>query len=399
MNIFKKAYCRTYQFFMKVARPFLPYSVPKQLNNIDELIVLFRAKKIKNAMLVTDKSIRGLGLTSALERQLKNENVKVVVFDGVVANPTISCIEEGYTIFKQRECEAIIAFGGGSVMDCAKIIGARFACPKKSVVQMKGLMKIRAKLPLFVAVPTTAGTGSEVTVTSVVTDDKTHIKFTINDFNLIAHYALLDPNVTVGLPAHITSTTGMDALTHAVEAYIGKSTTAFTRKCSEEAVALISKNLVVAYQDGQNLDARRNMLIASYKAGLAFTRSYVGYVHAIAHTLGGAYNVPHGLANAIILPYVLECYGAKVYKPLGRLAKIVGLCQSETSDEQACTLFINWIKELNQSMQIPTKIEGLRFEDISKLSKLASAEANPLYPVPMLMSAKQLEKIYIKLVK
>ncbi len=399
MNAFKKIWCRTYQFAMRVARPFLPYKVPKPVESLKDIPALFKIKKIEKVMLVTDKSIRGLGLTKELEKILKYENIDVAVFDNVVPNPTVACVEEGLTIFKQRGSEAIIAFGGGSVMDCAKIIGARSVKPKKSVKQMKGLMKIRKKLPLFVAVPTTAGTGSEVTVTAVITDDKTHEKFTINDFNLIAHFAVLDPMVTVGLPAYVTSTTGMDALTHAVEAYIGKSTTAYTRRCSEEAVIAISKNLYKAYKNGEEIDARREMLVASYKAGLAFTRSYVGYVHAVAHTLGGAYGVPHGLANAVILPYFLERYGKSVYKPLGRLAKLIGLCQSETEDNVATTMFINWIREFNEDMGIPSCIEKLERSDINKLAKIAEKEANPLYPVPVLMNATELEEMYVKLLK
>ena len=375
----------------------LPYREPKILNGMTDVKDVLVKAGVTRVMLVTDKSIFGLGLTKPLEETLLNANIKVVVFDGVVPNPTISCIETGLTIFKQQSLEAIIAFGGGSVMDCAKIIGARFVRPNLTVKKMKGLLKIRKKLPLFIAIPTTAGTGSEVTVAAVITDENSHKKFPINDFSLISHYTVLDPTVTLGLPKTVTAWTGLDALVHAVEAYIGKSTTKLTRQRSEEAVKLIAENLLLAYEDGSNITARSNMLRASYCAGVAFTRSYVGYVHAIAHSLGGKYGVPHGLANAIILPKMLEAYGDTVYAPLARLARIIGLADEFTVDSEACTRFINWVKDLNAKMGIPEKVKELREVDIKELAKNADNEANPLYPVPKLMGRKELEKMYIKL--
>lgn len=375
----------------------LPYREPKILNGMTDVKDVLEKAGVTRVMLVTDKSIFGLGLTKPLEETLLNANIKVVVFDGVVPNPTISCIETGLTIFKQQSLEAIIAFGGGSVMDCAKIIGARFVRPNLTVKKMKGLLKIRKKLPLFIAIPTTAGTGSEVTVAAVITDENSHKKFPINDFSLISHYTVLDPTVTLGLPKTVTAWTGLDALVHAVEAYIGKSTTKLTRQRSEEAVKLIAENLLLAYEDGSNITARSNMLRASYCAGVAFTRSYVGYVHAIAHSLGGKYGVPHGLANAIILPKMLEAYGDTVYAPLARLARIIGLADEFTVDSEACTRFINWVKDLNAKMGIPEKVKELREVDIKELAKNADNEANPLYPVPKLMGRKELEKMYIKL--
>lgn len=397
MNILSRIWCRGYQAGFRLISPLLPYRRPKKLENLVELRQLLEKNGVRRIMLVTDKSIMRLGLTKELEEELLNAGIKVIVFDGVVQNPTVSCIETGLSIFKQQACEGIIAFGGGSVMDCAKIIGARFVRPNKKVQKMRGLLKIRKKIPLFIAIPTTAGTGSEATVAAVITDEITHRKFPINDFSLIAHYVLLDSKVTIGLPKNITAWTGLDALVHAVEAYIGKSTTAETRKLSEDAVKLIAENLLEAYENGSNLTARSNMLKASYYAGVAFTRSYVGYVHAIAHSIGGMYGVQHGLCNAIILPYMLEYYGEKVYKPLSRLAKIIGLADAQTVDSEASTRFINWVKDLNQKMEIPTKIRELKMVDVPTLAKRASVEANPLYPVPKLMSRKELEKFYYNL--
>ena len=243
MNCFKKLYCRSFQTIMKLAIPFMPYRKPNMLDSLKDLPALLKDKNISSVLLVTDKGIRGLGLTSGLEKDITKAGIKLTVFDDVIPNPTISNIEAGVEVYKQNNCEAIIAFGGGSVMDCAKIIGARIVKPNQPVKKMKGLLKICKKLPLLIAVPTTAGTGSETTLAAVITDDATHHKYPINDFNLIPQYAVLDYKTTIGLPPHITSTTGMDALTHAVEAYIGKSTTRQTRDMSEKAVKLIVENI------------------------------------------------------------------------------------------------------------------------------------------------------------
>lgn len=176
-------------------------------------------------------------------------------------------------------------------MDCAKGVGARLARPNKTLAKMEGILHVMHKLPLLIAVPTTAGTGSETTLAAVITDADTHHKYAINDFSLIPHYAVLEPEVTVGLPPQLTSTTGMDALTHAIEAYIGRSTTKQTRSAAIEAIQLILRYLPAAYKNGQNRIARKQMLRASYLAGTAFTKSYVGYVHAVAHSLGGQYGI------------------------------------------------------------------------------------------------------------
>lgn len=282
-------------------------------------------------------------------------------------------------------------------MDCAKGVGARIARPRKPVRKMKGLLKILRATPLTIAIPTTAGTGSEATLAAVITDPQSRHKYPINDFALIPDYAVLDPAITLGLPPFVTATTGMDALTHAVEAYIGGSTTKLTRRMSEQAARLIVQYLPKAYTDGSNLAARQAMLQAAYCAGVAFTRSYVGYVHGVAHSLGGQYGVPHGLANAVILPYFLEEYGPACWEKLGNLAKASGLAQSSSSSEHAAKAFIAWIRQANRSMGIPESIPEIRAEDIPQMARHADQESNPLYPVPKLMDQTELEGIYHKL--
>ena len=300
-------------------------------------------------------------------------------------------------MYLDNDCQAIIGFGGGSSMDCAKATAARIAKPHQSLAQMKGILKIHKKLPLLIAIPTTAGTGSETTLAAVITDAQTRHKYAINDFPLIPRYAVLDPKVTLSLPPFITATTGMDALTHAVEAYIGNSTTPGTRKNALDAVRLIFENLDTAYKDGKNIEARRNMLRASYFAGCAFTKSYVGYVHAIAHSLGGKYNVPHGLANAVILPMVLETYGDSITHKLRNLAVTAGLCDKHEDDKTAAQMFIDAVKDMKKRFGIGEHIPEIQETDIPELAHYADKEANPLYPVPVLMDAGELETLYYRL--
>lgn len=394
MNVFKKTYCRIFQGVFKAMLPFLPYRQPMLLNSYDEIVSVLKQNDVNNILIVTDKGINSLGLTKALESALKNNEISVSVYDSTVANPTTANVEEALQIFLDNKIQGIIAFGGGSAMDCAKAVGARVARPKKPLSKMKGVLKVRKKLPLLIAIPTTAGTGSETTLAAVITDSETRHKYAINDFPLIPRFAALMPDLTVGLPKHITSTTGMDALTHAVEAFIGRSTTKATRMAALDATKLIFENITLAYDDGKNITARANMLHAAYLAGVAFTKSYVGYVHAIAHSLGGKYNIPHGLANAIILPYVLRAYGKKIYKKLWKLGVYAKLFDRETSKEVGAKIFIEKVEELNRYMNIGTSISEIKEEDIDSLAKTAEHEANPLYPVPVIWNAKQLKKIY-----
>lgn len=392
MNFLKMAYCRVFQTVFKIALPVLPYTTPKIINSIQDLPEVYLNKGIKKVLLVTDANLRSL--TAELERILPENGVECVVFDKTKPNPTVSNVEEAREIYLKENCKGLIAFGGGSSMDCAKAVGARIAYPKKPVNKMKGILKVARKIPLLTAIPTTAGTGSEVTLAAVITDDKTHFKYPINSFPLIPSIAVLDPKVTYSLPKSLTSTTGMDALTHAVEAFIGGSTTKQTRKWALDAVQLIFQNIENAYNNPTDETARRNMLLAANYAGSAFSQSYVGYVHAVAHSLGGAYNIPHGLANSVLLPIVLEAYGKAAWKKLKMLAVSVNLATEENSEQEAAEKFISEIREMNRRMGIPEKLQGIKEEDIPVLAKRADREGNPLYPVPVLWNAKELENLY-----
>lgn len=393
MNRAKKIYCRIFQKAFHIALPVLPYRNPKILKSVKEIPEVLQKKKYQKVLIITDEMIRKLGLTQRLENALQEAGISYLIYDKTVPNPTTENVEEALKLYKDG-CQALIGFGGGSSMDCAKAVGACVARPRKNLAKMKGILKIHKRIPLLFAIPTTAGTGSEATLAAVITDAETRHKYPINDFPLIPRYAVLDPKVTVSLPPSITATTGMDALTHAVEAYIGRSTIPATRKYSLEAVKLIFENLDTAYTNGSNVDARRNMLTASYYAGCAFTRSYVGYVHAVAHSLGGEYNVPHGLANAVLLPFALEAYGEKIYGKLKNLAVAAGIADKDTPKDVAARDFIEAIKDMKKRYQIGDVIPQIREEDIPKLAKYADKEANPLYPVPVLMDAEELEKFY-----
>ncbi len=394
MQTAKKAYCRVFQAAFHVAIPLLPYRNPQLLDGIDALPALLKEKNIQRVLLVTDAGIRRLGITAHLEQLLPQEGIACTVYDKTVANPTTANVEEARQQYLSENCQAIIGFGGGSSMDCAKAVGARIARPKKSLAKMEGILRVARRLPLLIAIPTTAGTGSETTLAAVITDSETRHKYPINDFPLIPRYAVLDPEVTRSLPRGITATTGMDALTHAVEAYIGGSTTRQTRAEAIEAVQLIFANLYTVCDDGNNMTARKNMLRASYLAGCAFTKSYVGYVHAVAHSLGGCYNVPHGLANAVLLPFVLEYYGESAHKKLHQLAIAAGLSTEGDTDKAGAEKFIAAVKEMKRRLDIPDTIPEIREADIPRLAALADKEANPLYPVPKLMDARELEVFY-----
>ena len=238
----KTFFYRIYQWIMKMASGLLYWPKPELLegeNSTLKIPFLLHDKGINSVLLVTDKTITSLGLTAPLLKDLAAARINCVVYDETVPNPTIGNIEDALQVYHANQAQAIIAFGGGSSMDCAKGVGARVSNPNKTIPQMRGILKVTHRIPLLIAVPTTAGTGSETTIAAVISNPATHEKYAVNDQKLTPHVAVLDPLLTVGLPPHITSTTGLDALTHAVEAYIGRSNTAETRQCAREAVKLV----------------------------------------------------------------------------------------------------------------------------------------------------------------
>ena len=394
MNLIQHICCRAYQGVFRAALPFLPYREPEILHRCEELPDTLKQHKIKKILIVTDPGIVACGLITKITSVLAKEKISYSVYDQTSANPTVRNVEEALALYQKEHCKALLAIGGGSAMDCAKALGARISCPKKTLGQLKGTLHVLHRIPLLIAVPTTAGTGSENTLAAVITDSEKKHKYVLNDFVLIPRYAILDAELTYSLPPHLTATTGMDALTHAVEAYIGRSTTKETREKALLAVKTIYQNIETAYHDGHNHAAREQMLNAAYLAGFAFSRSYVGYVHAVAHSLGGQYNIPHGLANAVLLPEVLESYGSCIHQKLHMLGCAAGVCTEQDPIKAGAGKFIASIRTLNKNMGIPDFLFGIQERDIETMSVHAAKEANPLYPVPKLMTRKELEAFY-----
>lgn len=398
MNLFEKFYCRSYQFILnKIAMPFLKIKPPLTLEgegSITKVASYLKERHFFRPFIVVTKPLIENGSLIPFLDSLKREGYEPIIFSDVIPNPTFASVLSALEIAKKGNCDSIIAIGGGSAMDTAKAIGAMLANKVTNPASLKGLLKVHKRFPMLIAVPTTAGTGSETTIAAVLVNEKTHDKFSINDPRIMPSLAVLDSTFLRSLPAFVIATTGMDALTHAVEAYIGRARTKNTKSYSVQASRMIFENLAPFHKDPNNKEAREKMLKASYLAGAAFTRSYVGYVHALAHALGGTYNVPHGLANAILLPIVLRHYGKSVYKPLARLVDASSLLPYGESIKKKAEAYIAKIEEMNASFGIEKDFKGtLKEEDIPSLALHAAKEANPLYPVPKEMNAKELEAI------
>jgi alcohol dehydrogenase class IV len=372
----------------------VPYKKQKLFNHISELTTFILNNNFRY-FIVTDEGIVKAGLVKGIESTLRNNKLDFQVFDKTVPNPTIQNVEDALLSYQKFNAQAIIAIGGGSPIDLAKALAARVARPGKSIAKMKGILKVNHKIPLLIAIPTTSGTGSEVTVASVISDPANKKKYAVIDPNLLPDAVLLDPKLTTGMPNFITTTTGMDALTHAVECYLGNSGTSETERYCLEAIKLVFNNIQTVIKEPNNLDARKNMQLAAYKAGYAFTRAYVGNVHAIAHALGGYYNVVHGLANAIIMPYVLEQYGQPAHRKLAILASHVGVSDPTLNDQENAKLFIEAIKKLNLALGLDNKIRNtIKKVDLEDLVTHSYKEANPFYPVPRIFTRQDYLDVY-----
>jgi len=392
-------FCRIFQFVFNFGARVLPWrkAIPIEgPGSIGKIPDLLKERKVTKPILVTDNGLVKAGIAQRVIDVLANAHFAYLVYTDVEPNPSVNTVNKIQKLYIEHGCDGIIALGGGSSMDAAKGAAARVVKPRKSVNQLGGLLRVLKRLPPFVAVPTTAGTGSETTIAALITDTDTRHKYAIMDLSLIPRYAILDSDLTVGLPPSITAATGMDALTHAVEAYLCWTyNTKESIQFALDAVKIIFENLEKVYKDGRNVEARQAMLLASYKAGFAFTRAGVGNIHAIAHTLGGLYNTPHGMANAVILPIVLEDYGVKVHKKLARLAETAGLVgaqDSKTAAEKA-KIFIDAVYAMNERMGIPKGFDCIKDEDIPKMIKWAGRESNPLYPVPVIFNKARFRKI------
>lgn len=398
MRVFQS---RLYQQTLRFFSHFLSFKVPEIFEGKDSLLKIpywLKKKGASHPLLICGKGIRRAGLEKPLLEALAKEGIETSVYDGVVPNPTFHNIYEAKDIYIQEKCDSLIALGGGSNMDAAKALGALLVNPKKKLEDLKGVLKVRHPLPPLIAIPTTAGTGSEATIASVIVNEKTGDKFAINDPKLIPQLAVFDDSLLEGLPPSVVASTGMDALTHAIEAYIGSENTSETKQHALEAISLIHDHLVPFYEDRSREEDRKTMQKASFLAGLAFTRAYVGYVHALAHALGGKYNLPHGYTNAVLLPHVLEAYGEKAYKKLSQISDSLSLTEKKASREEKAKAVISWIKNLKVRLSLPDKLPlgTVKKEDLDALAIHADKEANPLYPVPEEFDKDELKEILIE---
>ncbi len=347
---------------------------------------------VKKVLVVTGRHV-GKSIAPEIIENIRLSGLEAVHYSEVTANPTTTTVYEIKDMYMKEGCDGFLAIGGGSPIDAAKAAACLCARPRATLNDLAGLLKIMKNIPPFVAVPTTSGTGSETTMAAVVTDAETHHKYAIMDPHIIPDYAVMDPELVVGLPQKTTSATGMDALCHAVESYVSvMNKPEKSRRYAEEATVLIFRYLERAYNDGSDMEAREKLMEAAYKAGWSFGRTGVGNVHAIAHTLGGLYNTAHGLANAVILPIVLEDYGKTVCKPLARLAELAGI-KTDGSDEEKAKAFIAEIYAMNKRMDMPEGFAFIEEKDIPQMCAYAYSEANPTYPVPVIYDKPHFEKL------
>ena len=337
----------------------------------------------KRVLVVTDKPLRDLGVVDQAVAALVASDVDVEYFDGVLPDPTYDQVAAGAALAKSHGSEAILAIGGGSSMDAGKVI-AISAVSDDSPADWVGHNKYKQEPLKIYAIPTTSGTGSEATMGAVISDSQTHAKSIITGNSLLPAVVALDANLLVGLPPHITAASGMDALTHGIEAYIGVWERGTRSEDSRIAIKLIFDNLAEACRDGKNLSARNGMAMGAYYAGLAINQVNVGNVHAIAHQLGAKYGIPHGLANALVLPHILEFSNEETQDRLAELAVLVGLGSETDAAGDLSHKFIQAVRNLRTEVGIPDKSELIKREDFDAIAAAAIAEG-ALYPVPRLL--------------
>jgi alcohol dehydrogenase class IV len=403
----------------------LPVPIPEVVSgcgSTKKIGDIIRKRGCKKPLVVTDAMLVKHGLVQGCLDSVREAGCDCEIFDNVVANPPSEVVEEGFEIYKSKGCDSIIAFGGGSPMDTAKIVGAKISNPRP-IAWYEGFFKATLgglrPLPPFFAVPTTAGTGSETTVAAIITLKAEQRKIVIADLGLVPAVAILDPEILEKLPKPVTAATGIDALTHAVESYLNGWSSSFTRTYALSAVKKIFKSLTKSYENGSDMDARKDMLEASFEAGISFTRANVGYVHGIAHQFGAMYHTPHGDVNAMILPYVLDhylgdgessTYCATMYC---ELAVAGGMAEKVPADgdgqRKLAEAFVKQIRQMSSQMNIPTEVKGLCAADVKEVARRAFNEShgevhsvlsNPLgyaldlgFPVPVYMNQADLESI------
>ncbi|BDY04699.1 iron-containing alcohol dehydrogenase [Ferrimonas sp. YFM] len=376
-----------YRGWAALAKPvyrILPIASPEVFSGSQALaegIAELTKQGIKRPVVITDTAFVGLPVFQRLLDAMNEAKLDYSVFSDIVPDPDFSVIERGIEHCRNHEFDGVIAIGGGSSIDATKVINpcARHNIDPRSV---PGMLKLRKRGHYFMAIPTTAGTGSEATAAAVITDEQTHQKKVVISLTVVPELAVLDPSLMMGLPPGITAATGMDALTHAMESYLSRYATAKTDALNLESMARIFDHLPRAFHDGANdEEARRQMAIASHNAGVAFTRTSVGWVHAIAHQLGAFYGVPHGLANAMVLPHVLAFYLPFAETRMAEMARHLGL-KGDTDADLALAL-VDAVHNLCGQLEIQPLLSMVKEEDIEQITRNVIDEAyRSPYPVP-----------------
>lgn len=367
---------------------------PKTIQGKDALLQVSNIlieKQISHVFIMTTEGTVKRGSINHLLTSLKENNIRYNIFSKIQPDPDTDCVDNACLDYRNHSCEAIVAIGGGSVMDCAKLVAAFSMNPKIKSTDMIRSFHIKGTLPPLIAVPTTSGSGSEVSAGAVITNLNDKRKYPLADLRMIPKYAILDPCLLTSLPSKMTAFSGMDALTHAIEAYINHFNIPATSDYAMHAIKLIFQNLPTVYKNGNDIDARNFMLTAAYEAGIAMTNNYVGYVHALAHGIGGKYHLPHGYLNAILLPLVLEEYGKAITTKLAILAKEIGLQGSD--NHTLAKQFIQSIHQLNETFAIPSFIQELQESDIEQLAKFAMEEGIPTYPTPVIWDIENFKNV------
>ena len=396
----QRLWIRAHQRLLQGLALVLPFPRSKLLvgaGSSRQLAAELRRRGWRRPLLVTDRTLMQLALPRPLQDALAAAGMPCVLYDRVPENPCLSSVEAGLQHFQSQGCDSLIAIGGGSVIDCAKGIAARAGNPWLPLRRMEGLFRVLLPPPPLACVPTTAGSGSEASIAAVFTDPAANRKLAIADLKLLPRVVAIDPVLMRGLPPAVTAAAGMDALTHAVESYIGRSGTAFSRRKAVAALRRIAVWLPHAYHHGDDLEARLQMALAAHEAGQAFTRTNVGYAHAIAHGLGCRYGIPHGLANAMALPAVLSWSAPACAERLASLARALELGDTSESAPALAERFIAWIEDLNRQLGIPATVAALRSGDIPALSRGVLREAHPGYPVPRLLDQASCEALLRRL--
>ncbi|MGG1653225.1 iron-containing alcohol dehydrogenase [Paenibacillus sp. NRS-1780] len=346
---------------------------------------MLQEKGFMKALIVTDKWLRRNGITDRVIAVLEQHGIPYIVYDGVQPNPTCDNVHEGVKVFQDNGCDVLVSVGGGSPQDAAKAIGI-IVTNGGHISEYEGVHKSKRPSVPIVAVNTTAGTSSEVTINYVITDEKRKVKMVMVDKNSLASISVNDPELMMGKPAELTAATGMDALTHAIEALVTPGAYPVTDATALAAVELIFRYLPDAVENGQNIEAREKLVYAVFLGGMAFNNAGLGYVHAMAHQLGGVYDLPHGVCNAMLLPYVQEANAKHVPRKFRPIAQAIGFSVRGRTDEECAEFVVDAIRGLAQEVGIPKRLSelGVTDPDLNLLAdnamKDACAPSNPFQP-------------------